>query len=153
MKNKQYIFSFRACLLAAPIILALSSPAGAKSIAKDQVNIRSKPSLSSEIIFTAPLGYPIKIEQEANNWSFFHDWQNNRGWVYKPLVSDIETAVVVVDKANIRNASNTRSQVVSTAEQGEIYKILAKKGDWVRLGYYHGGAEVGWIHSDLVFGE
>lgn len=153
MKNHQYIFAFRACLLATPILLALAGSVQAKSIGKDQVNIREEPSLTSKIIFSAPLGYPIEIKKEANNWTFFHDWQDNSGWVYKPFVSDIDTAVIVVDKANIRSTSNPGSKVVSTAEQGEIYKILNTEGNWVQLGYYHGGAEVGWIRSDLVFGE
>jgi SH3-like domain-containing protein len=153
MNNYQYIFAFRACLLAAPIVLALAGSPEAKSIGKDQVNIRSEPSLSSPIIFTAPLGYPIEIKKEVNNWTFFYDWQNTSGWVYKPLVSNVDTAVILVDKANIRSTSTLESKVVNVAQLGEIYRIIAKEDNWVQLGYFHGGTELGWVRSDLVFGD
>lgn len=153
MHQRNFFSTVRACLFIPPIILGLTASIEAKSINKDQVNIRSGPSLDSKIIFTVPLGYPIKIEKEANNWSFFHDWQNNSGWVYTPLVSDIETAVIVVEKANIRSTASIKSKSVANAEMGEIYTILAKEGSWIKLGYYHGGLELGWIRDDLIFGD
>lgn len=153
MRHSNVFASLRACALIAPMVLSLAGSIEAKSIGKDQVNIRSGPDLNSSIVFTAPLGYPIKVEKEANNWSFFHDWQNNTGWVYKPLISDIDTAVILVEKANVRSGSGIKSKVVATVEMGEIYTIMAKNGNWVKLGYYHGGSELGWIRDDLIFGE
>lgn len=153
MHYRNLFSTVRACLLIAPMVLGLAGSLEAKSIGKDQVNIRSGPNLKSKVIFSAPLGYPIKIEKQANNWSFFHDWQNNTGWVYNPMVSDIDTAVILVEKANVRSQPNTGSKVMATAEMGEIYTILSKSGNWVKLGYYHGGSELGWIRDDLIFGD
>ncbi|MGD9948039.1 MAG: SH3 domain-containing protein [Desulfobulbus sp.] len=153
MHHRNLFSTVRACILIAPMVLGLAGSLEAKSIGKDQVNIRSNASLNSKIIFTVPLGYPIKVEKEANNWSFFHDWQNNSGWVYNPLISDIDTAVILVDKANVRSQATLKSKVAAIVEMGEIYTILAKSGNWVKLGYYHGGSELGWIRDDLVFGD
>ncbi|MDD2466761.1 MAG: SH3 domain-containing protein [Desulfobulbus sp.] len=153
MHHRNLFTSVRACFIIAPLVLGLAGSLEAKSIGKDQVNIRSAPNLNSKIVFTVPLGYPIKVEKEADNWSFFHDWQNNTGWVYKPLISDIDTAVILVEKANIRSQANLKSKVAAIAEMGEIYTILGKEGNWVKLGYYHGGSELGWIRDDLVFGD
>nr|WP_321468134.1 SH3 domain-containing protein [uncultured Desulfobulbus sp.] len=153
MHQRNLFSTVRACLLIAPMVIGLAGSLEAKSIGKDQVNIRSGPALNSKIIFTAPLGYPIKVEKEENNWSYFRDWQNNTGWVYKPLVSNIDTAVILVEKANVRSKATTNSKVVAVAEMGEIYTLLGKTGNWVKLGYYHGGAALGWIRDDLVFGE
>jgi len=58
-----------------------------------------------------------------------------------------------VEKANIRSAASVNSNVVASATQGEIYTILAKEGDWIKLGYYQSGTVVGWIRNDLVFGN
>ena len=153
MHHRNIFSTVRACLLIAPMVLGLTGSLEAKSIGKDQVNIRSGPNLNSKVIFTVPLGYPIKVEKEADNWSFFRDWQNNSGWVYKPLISDVDTAVILVEKANVRSQATTQSKVVAIAKMGEIYSILGKNGDWVKLGYYHGGSELGWIRNDLVFGN
>ncbi|GLI35382.1 SH3 domain-containing protein [Desulforhabdus amnigena] len=133
----------------------LSDPAFAatKSIGKDNVNIRSGPSLNDKIIYEAPLGYPIKIEKEQGKWVFFRDWENDAGWVYKSFVSEIPTAVVLVKVANVRNSPGTAHKVVAKVHRGEIYKIVGKKGDWIKLGYYSGGEEIGWIRRDLLFGD
>ncbi len=100
-----------------------------------------------------PRGYPIEVERRTGQWTQFRDWQNNTAWVYTPLVSDVNTAVVTADKANVRSRATLKSQVVTSAEMGEIYKVLGKKGDWVQLGYYDNSSPVGWIRHDLVFGE
>jgi SH3-like domain-containing protein len=133
--------------------MATSLSAHAKSIGKDQVNIRSGPSATTSIVFEAPLGYPIEIKKQEGKWVYFRDWENNTGWVYKPLVSNIKTAVILVETANVRSSASTKSNIVAKAEIGEIYKVLGTKNNWVRLGYYHGGSPLGWIRADLVFGE
>jgi len=150
MINKPFAV-FRTCFLLSSLVVCFAVSAEAKSIGKDQVNIREQPNLNSPILYTAPLGYPIKIKKEEAEWIYFLDWLNNSGWVHKPLVSDIDTAVILVEKANIRSAASVNSSVVGSATQGEIYTILAKEGDWIKLGYYLSGATVGWVRNDLVF--
>lgn len=127
--------------------------AATKSIAKEEVNVRSGPSLKDEIILKAPLGYPVRIEKTQGEWVYVRDWVNNRGWVHKALISDIRTAVITVKKANIRSGPGTDSNAVAEAHEGEIYRILERKGRWLRIGYYHGSEPVGWVREDMVFGE
>lgn len=144
---------FRTGLFAAILLLLVAQAAPARSIAKDETNIRSEPNLQSEILFTVPRGYPIEVQERSGEWTRFQDWQGNSAWVYSSLVSDVNTAVILVDKANIRSTGATSAAVAAVAEIGEIYKVLSKKGDWVQLGYYDSNAPVGWIRHDLVFGE
>lgn len=127
--------------------------AATKSIAKEEVNVRSGPSLKHEIVIKAPLGYPVKVEKEQGEWVYVRDWVNNRGWVHKTLVSSIRTAVVSVKKANVRLGPGTDKNVVAEAHEGEIYRILERNGRWLRIGYYHGSEPLGWIRNDMVFGE
>ena len=141
------------CLLASSLLLFSTPAAVAKSIAKDDINVRSGPSTGDEILFTVPRGYPIEVERREGQWTQFRDWQNNTAWVYTPLVSDINTAVITAEKVNIRSSGSLKSQVVTNAEMGEIYRVLGKKGDWVQLGYYDNSSPVGWIRHDLVFGD
>jgi hypothetical protein len=42
--------------------------------------------------------------------------------------------------------------VAAAITEGEIYKVLARKGKWLKLGCYDGNDALGWIRSDLVFG-
>ncbi len=68
-------------------------------------------------------------------------------------MSDINTAVVLADKANVRSSASVRSPVVLNVAMGEIYRVLKKKDNWVELGYYDSNTTIGWIRDDLVFGE
>jgi SH3-like domain-containing protein len=124
-----------------------------RSIGKDRVNVRSQPNLDSEVVFQASLGYPIEVERQKNNWVYFTDWKNNTGWVYKPLVSRTQTAVILVDDANVRKGPSLRKPVVMRASKGEIYKIFGEKGSWVKIGYYLENEVIGWVRQDLVWGD
>lgn len=136
------------------LFMACPVPASTmKSIAKDRVNVRSKPNFSSKVLFQAHRGYPIEIEKQQNNWVYFTDWKDNSGWVHKPLVSGTQTVVILVDNANIRKGPSLRKPVVMKASQGEIYKIFGEKGHWVKIGYYLENEVVGWIREDLVWGD
>jgi uncharacterized protein YgiM (DUF1202 family) len=139
-----------AILVAGPIMLIAG--ASAESIGRNDVNIRSGPSLDSPVLFRAPLGYPIQILKQQGNWVYFRDWQDETGWVDKPMVSDIDTAVIRVNRANVRSGPGLDHPVVGEAEMGEIYKVLGKTGDWVHLALYLSNDRVGWVRSDLVFG-
>ena len=143
------------CLVVTWVILLISPVFAAtmQSIGKDWVNVRSKPDMNSEVIFELFCGYPIKIEKRQNKWVYFTDWKNQAGWVYKPLVSKTQTAVILVDNANIRKGPTLSTPIVMKASQGNIYKIFGEKGDWVHVGYYLENEKIGWIRNDLVWGE
>jgi SH3-like domain-containing protein len=143
------------CLAGALVVLSVSPilAANMQSIGKDRVNVRSKPDLNSEIIFETSLGYKIQIEKQKNNWVYFTDWKNNTGWVYQPLVSRTQTALIAVEEANIRKGPSVRKPVVKQASRGEIYKIFDEKGEWVKVGYYLENEVIGWIRQDLVWGD
>lgn len=137
------------------VVLSLAGPTSAstmKSIGKDRVNVHSKPSTNSQVLFQASLGYPIEIEKQQNNWVYFTDWKKNCGWVYKPLVSGTQTVVIVAEQANIRKGPSLKMPVVVKASQGEIYKIFGEKGKWVKIGYYLENEVVGWVRQDMVWG-
>ena len=124
-----------------------------KSIGRKRANVRAQPSLNSEILFQAFLGSPVKVEKQKNNWVYVTDYKRNSGWIYKPLVSNIKTVMVLAKNANIRKGPSLRRPVVKKASEGEIYKLFAEKGRWVKVGYYRENKVIGWIRDDLVWGE
>lgn len=123
MFRRSLLPSVCTCLLTGSLLICTAAAAPAKSIVKDETNIRSGPSTKDEILFTVPRGYPIQVERRSGQWTQFRDWQNNTAWVYTPLVSDINTAVITAEKVNIRSSGSLKSQVVTNAEMGEIYQI------------------------------
>ncbi|MEW6386430.1 MAG: SH3 domain-containing protein [Thermodesulfobacteriota bacterium] len=124
-----------------------------KSIGQNKVNIRQAPSLKADIAFQAHLGYPVEVEKKKDQWVLIKDWQGNTGWVYRPLVADIRTAVVLEENVNVRSGPGLKHRVVMQADRGQVYKIFAQEGKWVQIGYYLEGEKIGWIRQDLVWGE
>lgn len=124
-----------------------------QSIGKDQVNVRSGPSINHSVVFQAPLGYPVEIKKQEGPWVLIQDWEGDSGWVSKPFISRTQTAVVSVVSANVRRSPGVQHAVVKQVHRGEIYKILEKKGCWVKIGYYLEREQVGWIRQDLIFGD
>ncbi|HZK13234.1 MAG TPA: SH3 domain-containing protein [Desulfobaccales bacterium] len=143
------------CLAVASVVLSVSPvlASSMQSIRKDSVNVRSNPNMKSEVVFETLLGYPIQIEKRQNNWVYFTDWKKRAGRVYQPLVSRTQTALIVVEDANIRKGPSLRRPAVKQASKGEIYKIFDEKGEWVKVGYYLENEVIGWIRQDLVWGE
>jgi uncharacterized protein YgiM (DUF1202 family) len=141
------------------LLLVLSSSfmdsiwAMTKSIAKNNVNIRVGPSLDHTVSFQVPIGYPVEIEKQQDEWIQIKDWEGDVGWVSASLVSDVQTAVVQASNANIRTSPGLQHHVKTQVHKGEIYKVLAKQGDWVKIGYFFDDIEIGWIRHDLVFGD
>ena len=133
--------------------MGVAAWAATKSIGKDGVMVRSGPSLEHQVLFRAALGYPVEIKEKKGDWVLIRDWEGDTGWVFEPMISEIRTAVIRTEGAKIRSGPGTDSDVKAKAHKGEIFKILDKKDNWVKIGYYHDGVEAGWIRQDLVFGE
>lgn len=132
---------------------ALSPTWGATmcSIARDKVNVRKGPGRDHDVFFQAPLGYPIRVDQMLGNWVRFTDWDGDRGWVALSLLSKTKTLVVRREVVNARKEPGLENAVVEKVRRGEIYKNLAEKDGWIKLGYYDGGQQVGWVRKDLVW--
>jgi SH3-like domain-containing protein len=122
------------------------------SIAQEKVNVRAKPSKHAHVLFSAPKGYPVVVKKRTQNWFYVEDWNGKKGWVYKKLVSSIRTTIIQADTAHVRKGPSRKNSSIAQAKQGEIYKVLASRGGWVKIAYYYENEPVGWIHDDLVWG-
>lgn len=122
------------------------------SIEPQEVNVRSKPSNKAEVVFKATRGYPVLVKKSQQNWLYVEDWNGKKGWVNAKLVSVISTTVIEVEEANVRKGPSQKDAAIAKVRQGEIYKVLATKNNWVKLGYYFEKGPLGWIQKDLVFG-
>jgi uncharacterized protein YgiM (DUF1202 family) len=138
------------------LTLILLGPAWASmaSVKKENVNVRSAPNRQADVICRIHMGFPVEVQQTKGSWVQIKDWDGNTGWVYRPLINGkVQTALVIPDRINVRKGPGLRYRVVNQATGGEIYKIFEEKGNWVKIGYYLEDQELGWVRSDLVWGE
>lgn len=145
-------------ILSLTLILSLISlgPALASmaSVGKNNVNVRNAPSLQADVLYQLHLGYPVEVRKTKGSWVKIKDWDDNTGWVYRPLINrKVHTALVIPEVVNIRKGPGLKYGVVEQAEGGEIYKIFKEKGDWLKIGYYLENQAIGWVRSDMVWGK
>jgi SH3-like domain-containing protein len=129
-----------------------ASHAKTLSIAEDEVNVRVKPSSKAEVLYKAHRGYPVLVRKRQQTWLYVEDWNGKKGWIYAKGVSSVPTVIVESEWANIRKGPSQKDAVITKANQGEIYKVLAEKHNWLKIGYYFEKGPLGWINKEAVWG-
>lgn len=133
--------------------LLLPSLASAEilSVKGTSANFREKPTETAKIKFSADKFYPVEIIDKKNGWAHVRDFEGEEAYVAERLLAKQASVVISSDKANIREAPNTASDVLFKAEKGEVFKIEERKEHWLKVVDSRGDG--GWIRDDMTWGE
>jgi len=144
---------FRAFYLLPVLLLLAASQAAAQhmvSVARDDVNMRSGAGTQHPATWTLGSGYPLKVIGSAGSWLKVIDFENDTGWIHRPLTNRTPHHVVKVKIANMRSEPSIRSRIVAKLAYGDVLKTLKRSGDWVKL-QREGGLR-GWVARRLLWG-
>ena len=119
------------------------------SITAPVANIRSGPDTKSEILWKVEKYHPIFVIKKSDSWYYFRDFEDDRGWVHKSLVSSVPSVITKKDLCNIRSGPSTKDKVLLSVEKGIPFKVLEKKGRWLHV--EHSDGDRGWIFDALVW--
>ena len=137
----------------AAIIEASTTPAGDNYASITSTgkgaNIRSAPSLDSEVLRAVSTGYPLLILEQQYNWTLVQDFRDRKGWVYSRLLNENSTVVVKVGKANLRSGPSLRDDIVAKVDYSTIMQVDEVQEDWVRVSSQVGLA--GWLHKEVIW--
>jgi len=137
----------------AAIIEASTTPAGDNyaSITRTGkgANIRSAPSMDSEVLRAVPTGYPLLILEQQYNWTLVQDFRDRKGWVYSRLLNENSTVVVKVGKGNLRSGPSLRDDIVAKVDYSTVMQVEEVQGDWVKVSSQVG--LVGWLHKEVIW--
>jgi SH3-like domain-containing protein len=111
-------------------------------------NIRSEPSLASEVLRSVPTGFPLAIDERKGEWLLVEDFRERRGLVYSTLLSDPGTVVIKVGKGNLRSGSSTTDEIIAKLDYGTILFLDETRGEWVQVSNPEG--LVGWLHNEVI---
>lgn len=138
-----------------PVIFAMmvfASVARAEilSVKVPVANFRAGPSTSEPVEFTATRYYPVKVLEREGGWCKIKDFEGDLAWVADRLLARISTIVIKVPRGNVRKAPTTSAEVAFQTERGEVFKVLDRKGRWLRV--VNEGGDKGWVREDLAWG-
>ena len=119
------------------------------SVKAETANIRAKPDIRSDTIWQVEKYYPLLILEKKDSWYRFKDFEGDVGWIHDSLVDNTPTVIIKVDRANIRADAGTQYDLVFDAQKGTPFKVLEKKGRWLKI--QHADGDTGWIFNSLVW--
>lgn len=132
------------------VLLFAQSAMAERLAVKSQVgNVRSGPGQNYEVMWNVEQNHPLEIIEKKGGWRHFRDFEGDQGWIHQDIVGKIDAVITVQNKCNIRSGPGTGFDVVFSVEKGIPFKVLNRKGDWLRV--EHADGDKGWIHRSLVW--
>jgi len=120
------------------------------SVDRAEVNMRSGSSTKHPILWALSKGYPLEVTRRQGNWLKVRDFENDSGWVYRPMVGKKAHVIVKGGVVNVRSAPSTGSRILGKAEYGELLRTLEHRNKWVKV--QRDGGMKGWVSRALVWG-
>lgn len=120
------------------------------SVARPEANMRAGASTRHDVLWTLSQGYPLEVTGRQGQWYQVRDFENDRGWIYRPLVGKTPHHIVKAQIANIRSGPSLKQRIVGKAQYGDVLRTLEKKGDWARVRKQDGST--GWVARRLLWG-
>jgi len=132
------------------LIIVFASIANAErlSVKVSIANIRSGPGTQYEILWKMGKYHPLQVLKKSGSWYRFRDFQQAQGWIHKSLLSKTRS-VITKRNCNIRSGPSMQNRIVFTAERGVPFRVLTRKGSWIRI--QHADGDYGWIYKALVW--
>ena len=118
-------------LLAGPASPLTAAPRQVR-VTTDSVNIRSKPSLQSEVMDQASLGenFAVLGRSDDAEWLRIKPPDRIDVWVYAELVRDSEVAV---SRLRVRAGPGINYTPVGTLNSGTKLTVRGEQGDWLKI--------------------
>ncbi|MBU4296626.1 MAG: SH3 domain-containing protein [Desulfobulbaceae bacterium] len=145
--------SGRCRILLLSLLFALIPVTGAAkmvSIAKDEVHLRSGPSLKNEIKWVLGRGFPLQVVKSRGQWLQVRDFENDVGWVYASLTRPTPHMIVKTKLVNIRSGPGKKYKITGQARYGVVFRTLERSKYWVKI--KHESGTTGWVARRLLWG-
>lgn len=153
MKNfcKVYILFFVLFL----ICFHTSALAKMVSIKGNDVNLRTGPGINNSVKYEYGEGFPLKILSTKGEWYKVSDFEGDKGWIHKNLVSSTPHMIVKANKGttkkiNVRSGPSTKDKIVAQAYYGVVFKTIKQQSGWAKV--KHDSGVEGWVKRTLLWG-
>ncbi len=116
-------------------------------------NLRTEPEIKkNNIHWKVEKYHPFIVLKKQKDWYRVKDFEGDTAWIHKSVLGKINTVITKIKEntlCNIRSKPDKKSEVLFQAQRGVPFKVLKRKGNWIRVEYADG--KTGWIYKTLVW--
>jgi SH3-like domain-containing protein len=112
-------------------------------------NMRSGPKTEENVLWQVEQYHPFIVIEKKGNWYKVKDYENDVAWLHNSLLGKVDSVITIKDKSNVRSKPDAKSSVVFTVNKGVPFKVLERKGVWIKI--QHTDGDVGWVQNSLVW--
>jgi len=120
-----------------------------RSISAPIANVRSGPGDNHKILWKLEKYHPIQITESSGEWYQFTDFEGDKGWIHKSVISDVPSVIIKKDNCNVRSGPGENNKTIFRVGRGVPFKVLERKGKWIYI--QHSDGDKGWISESLVW--
>lgn len=125
---------------------------GNVQITGENINIRTGPGLSYDVMMQVQKGKTFSIIKEEGDWYQIQLDGGKKGWVANWLVAKTSSSVkssgiVTANNLRVRSGPGTENKVLGSINQGDTVEILSEDGSWVKVNTAFGK---GWVSKDYI---
>ena len=146
------MFNLRNWMMVLLIIIFCYSPVNAASrlsVKAGIANMRSGPGTKYEVLWQVEKFHPFMLVEKKGKWLRVKDFEGDSAWLHNSLVGKTPTVITTRGDCNVRSKPSTKGQIVFTVEKGVPFRVVKRKGNWIRI--EHADGEIGWIYKKLVW--
>ena len=94
---------------------------------------------------------PVEIVVSLDGWAKIRDSEGTLAWIERKFLAEWRSLIVIVSRAEIRQANNESSPLVFEAEKNVSLDYLeASPGGWIKV--RHRDGQSGYVRANQVWG-
>lgn len=142
-----------ACCLIFLLPASFAEAATHVEVTVDQLNIRSTPGTTSQIVGTISKATRLPIVQGQKDWTQVRLSNGKTGWVNNKYVKMLEIPQLKyvksnVDMLNVRAEPNATSQILQVIDKNGVFLQVKKQGEWAQIKLSN--TTSGWVNARFL---
>lgn len=123
-----------------------------RSVAANKVVLYDAPSTEAKKLYLIGSGYPVEVIVNLGEWIKIRDHFGTLSWVQSKQLSNKRMALIVSDKAELKQTEEENAALVATFEKDVVVEVLSTtaKSGWVKVKHRDGLS--GFVRSNALWG-
>ena len=152
-QTKHFLPFVKAGLVCLGLLTAVSASAlEFRSIAISKAVLYDAPSTEAKKLYLIGSGYPVEVIVNLGEWIKIRDHFGTLSWIQSKQLSAKRTALIIADKAELKQAEEDSAALVATFEKDVVVEIMSTtaKSGWIKVKHRDGLS--GFVRSSALWG-